>query len=152
MLFEHQLGEFLNDGTDEQRHPLPIKFLKHSPAGPSCYLLSDPKSVASRRARLRLDRSGLNDSRFRRRLTPSPLCPDCKVYVDTPEHVLLHCPHYDQTRQTVRSTLSRYGLQLDFALAMGDVEGLPSTRLQKDTLSATALLLSAINRISARRS
>ena len=152
MLLGDQLGEFINDGTDEQRHPLPIKFLKHFPAGPSRYLLCDSSPVASRRARLRLDRSGLNESRFRRRLAPSLLCPDCKVFVDTPEHVLLHCPQYDQVRHRVQSTLSGFGLQLDVALAMGDVEGLPSTRLQKDVLLATSALLSAIDRISARRS
>src|SRR5687767_12759626 len=94
--------------------------------------------------------SGLNDSRYRRQLSPTAVCPDCKT-PETAEHVLLRCPRYDQSRNACQDQLSRYGLALSYPLAMGRVELLQPKALQDDTLDATAKLLDAIDRISSRR-
>ena len=144
-----QLNDWWTD--QEQKHLMPIMLLKLT-AGPSRYLSQDNNTAASRRSRLRFDRSGLNESRYRRRLTLSPDCPDCKLCPDTAEHVLLECPTYDQARQRCQTSLQQFGLHLSYPLAMGAVEQLSSLQLQADVLSATAKLLEAIGRISSRRS
>jgi hypothetical protein len=61
LLLSRQLWDLQQDGAE---HPAPVIVQKLSPL-PSLYLRTDSKSVASRRARLRFDRSGLNESRFR---------------------------------------------------------------------------------------
>ena len=55
------------------------------------YVLSDPRPVAVLRARLRLNRAGLNSILFRFRSVPSPACELCKHPTEDVEHVLLHC-------------------------------------------------------------
>ena len=66
------------------------------------YLLHDPRPIAIIRARLRLDRAALAESRERRgeRLATT-LCPTCKQ-IDSLDHLLLECkllPHADLLRQ-----------------------------------------------------
>src|SRR5687767_13604537 len=69
----------------------------------------DTKTVASRRARLRFDRSGLNASRYRRKLSNTDQCPDCKLATDSAEHVVLDCPSHNIARKCCQDHLRRYG-------------------------------------------
>lgn len=135
--------------ADDKRHEPPVKLLKWS-TGPARYLALDGKEIASRRARLRFDRSGLRASLRMRRLVDSEECPDCKAPADTAEHVLLHCRAYDDARLACVTQLSSAGCSLDLALALGEVEHLNPKR-QLICLTATARLLRAIDRVAARR-
>ena len=109
------------EGADEKQHEPPVKLLKLKP-GPACYLRLDSKEVASRRARLRFDRSGLRASLKQRRLVASDDCPDCKGVPDTAKHVLLHCPAYAAARQTCEAAMRRANCTFDESTALGDVE------------------------------
>jgi hypothetical protein len=146
-LQEKQLSEWWPD--EDKTHELPVKALKLLP-GPARYLTLDDKEVASRRARLRFDRSGLRASLRQRRLVASDDCPDCKGVTDTAEHVLLVCPAYQVERKTCVAALARYACVLNFGTALGDVEFL-APHMQRASLAATGTLLRAIDRIAARR-
>jgi len=146
-LLSHQL----NSGWNEDKDPsLPLLALKVGHTGLSAYLRHDDKVTASRRARLRLDRSGLRASLAQRRLAASAACPDCGAGTDDAEHALLLCPRQAAARQVCEAALAACGRALNFGLAMGQVEQLPP-RLQQTALAATAGLLKAVDRIAARR-
>jgi hypothetical protein len=147
LLQRKQLSEWWGD--EERKYPLPVTLVKMGP-GPARYLAVDPKEIASRRARLRFDRSGLRESLRRRRLTASGDCPDCKGVTDTPEHVLIICPVFDAARRTCEAELRRIGCELNLQSGLGGVEELGPQR-QISSLRATAGLLAAIERIGARR-
>ena len=136
---------------EDTKLPSPVAVLKRDGSA-SLYLYKDSPAVASRRARLRFDRSGLNESRFRRKLSPTPHCPSCPNVADSADHVLLACPQYAAARQSCQTALGRFGLSLNSPLAMGFVDDLQPITLQADVLAATSPLLDAICRISARRS
>ena len=135
--------------ADDKQHEPPVKLLKWS-TGPARYLALDGKEIASRRARLRFDRSGLRASLHQRRLAVSADCPDCKGLADTADHVLMHCGVYNAARQACVAQLAAAGLQLEPAIAMGHVEQLNPQR-QATSLMATGQLLRAIDRVAARR-
>jgi hypothetical protein len=146
-LQEEQLRDWWPE--EDKSHELPVKALKLS-TGPARYLTLDDKDVASRRARLRFDRSGLRASLRQRRLVASDDCPDCKGVPDTADHVLLACPAFQLERKTCEASLANYGCVLDFGTALGGVE-LLAPHMQRVTLAATGRLLRAIDRIAARR-
>jgi hypothetical protein len=135
--------------ADEKRQEPPVKLLKWL-TGPARYLALDSKEVASRRARLRFDRSGLRASLRQRRLVASADCPDCKGVPDTAEHVLLHCPAYAAARQACAAALQRANCSFDLGTALGEVEQL-NPRRQVSSLGITGQLLRTIDRIVARR-
>src|SRR6185437_4560349 len=83
--------------TDDKQYEPPVKLLKWN-TGPARYLALDGKEIASRRARLRFDRSGLQASLHQRRLAVSADCPDCKGSRDTADHVVLNCGTYNAAR------------------------------------------------------
>src|SRR6185312_15267354 len=151
-LQSHQLRE--GWGEEDKKHELPVRLVKFA-AGLARYLLVDSKEAASRRARLRLDRSGLRESMARRRLADSPDCPDCKGTPDTAEHVLLQCPSFGAARLACSAELRRLNLQLNLVTALGETEpaaGRPVTEAAHvAALHATAGLLMAIDRIAAKR-
>jgi hypothetical protein len=136
------------DADDKQNEP-PVKLLKWI-TGPARYLDLDGKEIASRRARLRFDRSGLRASLHQRRLAVSADCPDCKDSPDTADHVLLNCGTYNAERLACVSQLVTAGCSLNVAIALGEVEHLNPKR-QAICLTATGLLLRAIDRVAARR-
>lgn len=145
-LLMRQLASGWTDGKDTC---VPLLTHKFEP-GLSVYLLLDDKHTASRRARLRFDRSGLRASLAKRRLVPSPDCPDCKGAVDDADHVLLTCPAFAGPRANCAAALAQAGCVLSTELALGRVEHLPK-RKQAAALLATSELLTAIERIGARR-
>jgi len=151
-LADHRMQQRqISDWWDEEdkKHVLPVKLLKLN-TGPSRYLILDNREAASRRARLRFDRSGLQASLKQRRLTANENCPDCKGEPDTADHVLLRCPTFDQARRACGNALARVNCHLNSGIAMGGVEDL-SPQQQLTVLHATAGLLMAIGRIAARR-
>ena len=146
-LQEKQLREWWPE--EDIKHELPVKLLKLQP-GIACYLTLDDKEVASRRARLRFDRSGLRASLRQRRLVPTADCPDCKGVPDTAEHVLMSCPSFSGERHACETALGRCRCVLDLATAMGAVEDV-TPHQRRTSLAATGRLLRAIDRIAARR-
>ena len=147
ILQERQLNERW-DTDDKQQEP-PVKLLKWH-TGPARYLALDGKEIASRRARLRFDRSGLRASLHQRRLAASAECPDCKAPGDTAEHVILQCGVYNAARLACAAQLVNAGCSFDLAIALGEVEHLNPKR-QEICLTATGHLLRAIDRVAARR-
>ena len=73
-------------------------------AAPSAYLSISSRSAASLRARLRLDRSTLNESRLRRGMPVNPNCTSCGVPEDL-DHVLLSCPRFAAARTACQTAL-----------------------------------------------
>ena len=70
------------------------------------YLTTLSPSNASILARLRLNRSKLNQSLFKRHRSHTDKCPSCPDTVETVEHVVMSCPRYDQQRFECLYTLS----------------------------------------------
>ena len=62
------------------------------------YLTTLPPSEASTIARLRFNRSRLNQSLFKRHRSDTDKCPTCPNVIETVEHVLMACPRYDKQR------------------------------------------------------
>src|SRR6185295_7238779 len=103
-------------GWPEEGDPsLPLLNVKFKP-GMSLYLVRDNKDIASRRARLRFDRSGLGASLAKRRLVASADCPDCKGVTDDAEHALLQCPRFAVPRQACAAALDGAGCALDLGI------------------------------------
>ena len=70
---------------------------------PARYLLIDDRHTASLRARLRFNRSHLNESQHRRHIIPSPAC-SCGEPNEDVRH-LLFCPLYRSIRQSLPTLL-----------------------------------------------
>jgi len=147
-LLRHQLLAQWDDGD---KRTLPQQNVKLRPGFEQYrYLLWDTRETASRRARLRFDRSGLRASLAHRRLVQSADCPDCKGVADTAEHVLLECPSYAAQRQACRDALGGLGVELNLATAIGGLEDTDAQHRQR-AINATAGILNAIHRVAARR-
>jgi hypothetical protein len=74
-------------------------------AAPAAYLSISSRSTASLRARLRFDRSALNESRARRGMPGlDTACPSCHL-PESAEHVLLFCPLFADARSACQSAL-----------------------------------------------
>jgi hypothetical protein len=80
---------------------------------PSCqdkslplYLTTLPPTDAATIARLRFNRSRLNQSLFKRHRSDTDKCPNCSGTVETVEHVLMSCPRYDKERFECFCTLA----------------------------------------------
>jgi len=121
-------------------------------AGVSEYLQTDSRQVACLRARLRLDRSSLAESLFRRRDPRSPFCCHCSPEPDggkaeeTLEHTLLRCSAYAGPRQALQLRLAnRFPLDCNTILA-GPLPGV-SPRASEEVLKATADFLLDVFRI-----
>jgi hypothetical protein len=70
------------------------------------YLTVLSPSDASTLARLRFNRSKLNQTLFKRHRSNTDKCPSCPDTVETVEHVLMFCPRYDKYRFNCLCTLS----------------------------------------------
>ena len=116
---KHQLDSWAAD----QKGSNSLKGLKLK-AGPSKYLLTDPRHISPLRARLRLDRSSLNASLALRRVVASPLCQTCNV-PETTEHCLLHCPTFAAARQACKDRLANLYANFDMPTLLGCILGSP---------------------------
>jgi hypothetical protein len=108
--------------------------------GRSHYLYLEPRSTAVMRARLRLNRSTLVSSLFKRGLADSPLCPHppCTAagLEETADHVLLHCPRRElrAARLRCQNQLRRgCDMQLSLPLLLGSVQ--PTKLKEADPIS-----------------
>jgi hypothetical protein len=117
------------------------------------YLKYDTPRIAQVRARLRFDRTILNNriSKY------NPLHPNYCIYcytnfqtkpLDTPEHLLLHCPQFHVDRLTVQSTLLTHHTFISLPLLLGCVDHL-NDKLHKPLLKITSNFISNI--LSVRR-
>ena len=137
-----------------------MRYLQFSPDLPK-YLTQDCKLAAARRARLRLGCSGLNESRARRRLTPTADCPDCKGAIEDADHVATVCPRWAAARHECNMELSVHGLVLNAELLMGGTEPddgeneakapRPDPAVRRAALKATERFLLKISRIGPTR-
>ena len=76
-------------------------------------------------ARLRSGCTDLNDHLFRLNLETSPLCKFCKTDVETVEHYIFHCSHYDTYRIMLIDELGKLNINqnkinLELLLTGGD--------------------------------
>ena len=76
-----------------------IQLRKSQTLLPATYIRYDTPLHSRLRARLRLNRSNLSNSLFRRHLSLSPACSTCNT-IETPDHLLI-CPLYHDARQTL---------------------------------------------------
>jgi hypothetical protein len=129
---------------DEKDASIPVKLLKFEP-GPSKYLTHDKPKAASRRARLRFDRSSLNLSMSRRRCSNTSLCPVCHITEDA-DHVLHTCPSYDVARHACQAAFAYHNIPFQSSYLLGEVSPLPP-RVQASILDASASFLQTITRI-----
>jgi hypothetical protein len=102
------------------------------------YLRRDSYDVCALRARLRLNRSALHSSLFRRRARPDSVCPCCGAKDETVAHLLV-CPHYATQRARLPTFLisrARRAPRAPFTLAhlLGEVH----TLRRSDRASALA--------------
>jgi hypothetical protein len=111
--------------------------------GRAWYLKKDSRAVAALRARLRLDRSALNDSQFRRGMLSEAAadCPSCVPSVpETTEHALLHCSLFDSDRAACARDLG-VALSVPILLAADQpLGGDPEDRSRRATVSGKFLL------------
>ncbi len=105
---------------------------------PATYLLSDPHTAASVRARLRLNRNNLAHSLFRRGLVPSALCSAC----GRPE-TLAHIAHECAAGPWAAARVPRFSPQQ--LLGVGDANDHVSSERFRGMLAATAPALLALN-------
>ena len=114
---------------------------------PQFYLSHELKPSSSARARLRLDIALTPVVLHRYNHTISPHCRHCQHSYADRTHLILHCPHYAASRQTLRQAIFRYTqhplkLNLNIALHAHD-EAISSLRheLQLNILLASSTLL-----------
>ena len=127
------------------------------PEKAASYILSEPRPVARLRARIRLNRPSFNASLFKRRLVPTPTCPNCEAAEDI-EHVLLECHAYDPARYQLVAALkslvnptndtswSLFGSIQCMRAITGEVSHVPA-RDRAVILSISAAFLSAIDSV-----
>ena len=111
---------------------------------PCSYIKLDQRPIAILRARLRLNRNHLNYTKFRCKMSLSPLCPSCPHSAETVRHVLFHCPTFAAVRHICFNTLAAFECPISFEVLTGDVSSIPP-RLRPLALAASAKLLLTIN-------
>ena len=121
--------------------------LKRKP-GISAYLVYNTRPTAALRARLRLDRSYLNESKARRGWADTELCSDCPNLPESLEHVLLHCPTFAHSRGVCEMTFAQLGIPFSTAsiLDAEPFDDLPAAA-RDAALHASSRLLYAINQL-----
>ena len=133
-----------------------LKSIKKRP-GTSAYVMSDSRVVGALRARLRLDRSLLNESMSRRGATNvQATCPHCPLQIEDVDHVILHCPAYHVARARCFDTLRHHGFATSIASVLGELPsaishgllaGLVSANAKEAALEAGARFLVEIHKI-----
>ena len=63
---------------------------------------------ATHMARLRFNRARLNQSLHKRARSNTDKCPHCPTEVESPEHLLLHCPRYAKARHDCHAAISQH--------------------------------------------
>jgi hypothetical protein len=107
------------------------------------YMRIDPPAVCAIRTRLRLNRSDLAASLYRRHAVSSPECTRCGASHETIEHVLDSCAEYADLRYRLHAHPI---LTFDTDVLLGEVSHIRGTSLRKTALSATARFLTAVYR------
>ena len=138
--WESCMGGSLLKSLYQHRSQLP----KTKPA----YLSHDTILISITRARLRFNRSLLNNrlSIYNRNI--SIYCNYCYIHfhreiVEDVSHVLLHCPHHHLPRSTLQTQLYSINMLLTLPTILGCVDHL-SISLQQKILSFTSSFLSSI--------
>ncbi len=74
----------------------------------SSYLKVLSAGDAIHMARLRFNRARLNQSLHKRARSSTDKCPHCPTEVESPEHLLLHCPRYAKARYDCHVAISHH--------------------------------------------
>jgi hypothetical protein len=119
-----------------------FKTLKTNP-GLSGYLTHACRSSIALRARLRLNRSDLNESRLSRGWGASSHCDYCPGVDESVVHCLLECPRYGFARTTCTSAFAALGLSMTVANLLSCGRDLPRLT-RRDAMSCSRSLLQAI--------
>ena len=120
-----------------------LRSLSLKPA-PCSYIKLEQRPLAILRARLRLNRTHLNYSKFRRNLAESPHCPSCPGTDESAHHALFVCPTFAAARHDCLSMLDAFDCPITFEVLTGDVSSIPP-RYRDLALDASAKLLLTIN-------
>ena len=120
-----------------------LRSLSLKPA-PCSYIKLEQRPLAILRARLRLNRTHLNYSKFRRNLAESPHCPSCPGTDESAHHALFVCPTFAAARHDCFSMLDSFDCPITFEVLTGDVSSIPP-RYRDLALDASANLLLTIN-------
>jgi Reverse transcriptase (RNA-dependent DNA polymerase)/Endonuclease-reverse transcriptase len=130
------------------------RFAQH--AEPPNYIMTDSRSNAILRARLRLNRHHFNELLYRAGgQSETPFCPSCPEAPESIDHVLLDCPLHNAARQLLRdalvscdlpglATLGGINQSQAIDVITGDLSLVPSAA-RFSVLSVTARFLQAIN-------
>lgn len=140
----------LRDSLDDlkaSRHGRFFKTLKTSP-GLSGYLTHGCRPSIALRARLRLNRSELNDSRVSRGWGDSRHCDYCPGTDETVAHCLLECPQYAFARTTCTSAFAALGLSMTVANILSCGRDIPRAT-RRDIMACSRSFLQAIFKIRA---
>ena len=120
-------------------------------AGVSGYLFHDTRLIACLRARLRMDRSKLNESVWRRSGSAGPAgaaahCSACALHEnDTLSHILLHCPAFTRERAALSSALDEHHTPLTIATVLGTFPPATSGAARTSAYAASGTFLRAIH-------
>ena len=126
----HSLFPFYNNLTTSIDLTLPL------------YLRSLSPRDASTFARLRFNRSRLNQSLHKRKRSATDKCPSCPQSIETVEHVLLHCPHYARIRlDCTRMLQLTTGLSLSLPIALGSFPMHVGKRLSAIAISIISVFI-----------
>jgi hypothetical protein len=131
--------------TDSQH----LKLLhRDTPAALPAYLEMEDRRTAILRARLRFNKALLNESLHSRQLTSSPFCPEiaCRHQVESPEHLLLHCPRFEHLRFNMMIVFASINVQMCARLLLGEVGDLPHS-LRRIVLEISGRYLHQIQKI-----
>jgi hypothetical protein len=113
-----------------------------SSAGLASHYRSDTSVAAAIRARLRMNRSNLNHSQFRRHMISSGMC-SCELGDETVAHLLV-CAHYDHLRIGFRHLPFFFKITANFLL--GEVSRLRS-RYRMNALRVGSWYLCAVDQL-----
>ena len=95
--------------------------------------------------RLRIGHTRLNAHLHRLGMTDTPHCPWCPTQPDTPEHLLLHCPHHHFHCVALLHSLS--ALRLHRPTLADLLGGSPDPGLAFKTLNLTRTFLQRSNQL-----
>ena len=95
--------------------------------------------------RLRIGHTRLNAHRHRLGLTDTPHCPWCPTQLETPEHLLLHCPRHHSHRVALLHSLSLLHIRRPtLAVLLG---GIPNPGLASRAIKLTGTFLQKSNQL-----
>jgi len=123
-------------------------------AAPTSYIMTDSRDTAVMRARIRMNRHHLRSRQLKLRQIDSAQCPACLWFhrpapvapTETPSHVLLECPRFENARRNCSIELDLLRVNMTMDVLTGAVHDVPA-KARPDALSVSAAFLQKINSV-----